>query len=378
MMRAIVVDDEQLISEHIHRMLTDAGVEVLGCYTNPFEALDIIGQLQPEVIFLDIEMPEMSGLKLAEKVYTSNMNTEIVFITAYNQYAIDAFRVNALDYLLKPIMPEDLMQTVERVRTRIRASNRDHSVETKTRKIRISLFGNLSVYVNDNPKPIRWVTAKCAELFAYMLLQKKDDEVSKWKLIDALWQEKHIEKADINLRSTISRINKTLRENNAGLSIISTRNGYLLETTNRKIEVDAFQLEQLVIDAVAIDSTNVEHYEKVVFSYSAVLLEEFSGTWCETARQSYHRYYLHAASQLVNYYIMAGNELLKGLNLIESMIRHEPFNDSFREIAMRLHDRMDGKMKATEYYNAYASLLEDELGTKPNTTLREYYNKLIE
>lgn len=376
-MRAIVVDDEQLIGEHICRMLTGAGVEVLGCYTNPIAALEMIGKFQPNVIFLDIEMPEMSGLELAEKIYSGKLETEIVFITAYNQYAIEAFRVNALDYLLKPVMPEDIKQTVERVRKRIGAQNRNH-IDSQNRRIRISLFGNLSVYVDDNPKPIRWVTAKCAELFAYMLLQKKDEEVSKWKLIDALWQEKNLEKADINLRSTISRLNKTLRENFSGLTLVSTRNGYLLESNERNIEIDAFQLEQLVLNAIVIDSINVKHYEKVVFNYSALLLEEFSGAWCEATRQTYHRYFLHAAQQLVHYYEEVGAEPLKILKLIEIMVQHEPYDDSLREMEMRLHFRVFGKKQVVHYYREYREFLKRDLGMEPSESMNKLYHVLQE
>lgn len=208
MLTAIVVDDEELTSVHICRLLTKLNVEILGQYSNPLIVPEQVEALKPDVLFLDIEMPGMSGLELAERVYASGYSCEIVFITAYNQYAIEAFSVNALDYLLKPITPESIRRAVERVIKRTNTQGR--AVKAETDKLEISMLGRFSVYVRSERKPVRWMTAKCAELFAYMLLNRTEGEVSKWKLMDAIWPEKNKEKADINLRSSISRDRKSV------------------------------------------------------------------------------------------------------------------------------------------------------------------------
>jgi len=211
MIKAIVVDDEALTNEYICRLLRNLDVEVTG-YTNPYEAFDNINIHKPDVLFLDIEMPEMDGLELAEKAHAGGYEGEFIFVTAYSQYAIDAFRVNALDYLLKPIRDDELKCSIERLKKRINV-NLYNKIDSENKKIRISLFGNMSIYVGENKKKIRWMTAKSAEVIAFMLLQKTDTETVKWKLMDEVWPDKNREKADINLRSTISRLNKTLREN---------------------------------------------------------------------------------------------------------------------------------------------------------------------
>ena len=224
-MRAIVVADELLNIEHIHRLLVEVGIEVLGCYTNPYEALEMAKALQPDVLFLDIEMPEMSGLEIAESVYSDErLDSEVVFITAFNQYALDAFRVNALDNLLKPVMEEDLNRSLERIRKRGKERSAIEG-RTSSRQVTVAFFGKFSVYLDSEPEPVRWVTSKCAELLAYMLLQQEEKEVSKWQLFEALWNGKNTEKADINLRSTASRVNKTLRDLQAGMALVSVRNG---------------------------------------------------------------------------------------------------------------------------------------------------------
>ena len=308
MIKAIVVDDEDLTTEHICRLLGNEGVEAQG-YTNPYEAFDNVNIQKPDVLFLDIEMPEINGLELAEKVHASGYECEIVFITAYSQYAIDAFEVNALDYLLKPVMGEALSRSIERVKKRRSVA---YSIVSSTnKKIRISLFGNMSLYVGAEKKPIRWMTSKSAEIFAFMLLEKDEKEVSKWKLMEAIWPQKDKEKADINLRSTISRLNKTLRENAIEISLISTGNGYALHIKETDIEIDAFNLENMVFSATEINDENMEYYEGVISSYKGMLIEEFNSDWCYGARESYQRYFINEAQKLIKYYESIDDEPLK-------------------------------------------------------------------
>lgn len=376
MWTAILIDDEQIALDVLEIQLVEIGsVSVAGKFLRVSEAIEQAFSLKPDLIFLDIEMPGTSGLQAAELLIRRCPDAEIIYVTAHHQYAIEAFDTNAIGYLLKPVAKERLVTTLSRFSDLRVKKMKPSNKMVSSRNIRISLFGKLSVYVDDEPKPIRWVTLKCAELFAYMLLHKGDNEVSKWKLIDVLWKEKDMEKADINLRSTVSRINKTLREHDTGLTLGSTRNGYRLECSDRSIEVDAFDLERLVLDVIVIDSSNAEQYEGAVRSYSALMLEEFGGEWCEAVRQTYHRYYLHAVRQLIGYYEDEGH-LLKCIDLVERVIEHEPYNDSIRENAMRLICQVDGKKQAMEYYDRYVSLLDNELGTEPHAAMMTFYNEL--
>ncbi|WP_164472854.1 response regulator [Cohnella candidum] len=376
-MRAIVVDDERLIAEHIDRLLADAGVEVVGCCTNPYEALEMTKALRPDVLFLDIEMPEMSGLDIAEKVYSDNLDSEVVFITAYNQYAIDAFRVNALDYLLKPIMEEDLNRSLERIRKR-RKERMGAAGMIGNRQLSASLFGKFSVYIGDDPEPVRWVTSKCAELFAYMLLQQEDKEVSKWQLFEALWNEKNTEKADINLRSTVSRVNKTLRDLHAGMSLTSVRNGYRLTMSGDAIVVDADPLESFALDSVEIGPDNLNQVEQLVYRCNHPFLKEFSGEWCEPYRNRYRQYFLYLGGKLFSYYERVRTEPLKALRLAEMLVDHDPYNDSLRAAALKLRHQLEGRKRAAAYYEAYAKLLRTELGTEPGDALTDMFHKLTD
>lgn len=113
-MKAILVDDERNALEMLEWMLQKncPEVEIVAMCDSPLEGLEKIKSLKPDVIFLDIEMPQLNGFDLLDRL--GKHESDVIFTTAYNQFAIKAFKVCALDYLLKPIDPEDLKAAVHK------------------------------------------------------------------------------------------------------------------------------------------------------------------------------------------------------------------------------------------------------------------------
>ena len=112
-MRALVIDDERLARKELIKLLNEhPEIEVIGEAANADEAMDLIEKLNPELLFLDIQMPGKSGFELLEMLDTVPM---VIFTTAFDQYALKAFEVSALDYLLKPIQPERLNETITKL-----------------------------------------------------------------------------------------------------------------------------------------------------------------------------------------------------------------------------------------------------------------------
>lgn len=115
-MKAIIVDDERIARHELRRLLAaHPEIEIAAEAQNGGEALDLIPKLNPDLVFLDIQMPEMTGFELLAKL---DDVPQIIFTTAYDQYAIRAFEVSALDYLLKPIAPARLAAAVAKLRPR--------------------------------------------------------------------------------------------------------------------------------------------------------------------------------------------------------------------------------------------------------------------
>ena len=117
MIRTLIVDDVQLARERLKRCLREeAGVEVVGECDNGERAVAAIRGLRPDLIFLDVQMPALDGFGVLEALGRERLPA-VIFVTAYNEYAIQAFDVNALDYLLKPVDCKRLRRAVERVRS---------------------------------------------------------------------------------------------------------------------------------------------------------------------------------------------------------------------------------------------------------------------
>jgi DNA-binding LytR/AlgR family response regulator len=118
-LRVVLVDDEQLARDELCFQLEQlGGIEIIGQAGNGVEALRVIELYQPDLVMLDVQMPGVNGFEVARQVMQAGFESQVVFVTAYDQYAIDAFDVNAVDYLLKPVDPERLALAVERARKR--------------------------------------------------------------------------------------------------------------------------------------------------------------------------------------------------------------------------------------------------------------------
>jgi two-component system, LytTR family, response regulator LytT len=119
-LRAVLVDDEQLARDELGFLLGQlGGVDVIGQAGDGLEALSTIDRLRPDIVFLDVQMPGLNGFQVARRMVDRELPTHIVFVTAYDQHAIEAFEVNAVDYLLKPVDPIRLEQAVERAQRRV-------------------------------------------------------------------------------------------------------------------------------------------------------------------------------------------------------------------------------------------------------------------
>ena len=132
---AVVVDDEQLAREELCYMLEQVGnVEVIAQAGNGLEAVGVVERLTPDLIFLDVQMPGLNGFEVAHQLIQSGGAPNIVFVTAFDRHAIEAFEVNAVDYLLKPVDAARLGKAVERARQRVMPA-RDAPLDNQIERI---------------------------------------------------------------------------------------------------------------------------------------------------------------------------------------------------------------------------------------------------
>ncbi|KLU60178.1 transcriptional regulatory protein YpdB [Peptococcaceae bacterium CEB3] len=119
-MRVVLVDNEKPLLDELEYLLNKCqAIEISAMFTDPVEALKEIDSLKPDAVFLDIDMPVLNGLNLAREIADLNKDIAIVFLTAFNDYAVQAFEINAIDYVMKPIRKDRLNITIEKLNTRL-------------------------------------------------------------------------------------------------------------------------------------------------------------------------------------------------------------------------------------------------------------------
>jgi two-component system LytT family response regulator/two-component system response regulator LytT len=168
--RAIVVDDEgPARSELSFQLGRLEDVAVAGEARDGDEALRLIEAVRPDLVLLDIQMPGQTGFEVAREIVARRIDTRVVFVTAYDQYAIEAFEVNAVDYLLKPIDPDRLAQAVGRVRSHLEASRLAASGAAALREGELE---RIAEYVTQRPIRRTQIAVKCGDRF--LLVQAAD------------------------------------------------------------------------------------------------------------------------------------------------------------------------------------------------------------
>lgn len=158
--RGLIADDERLMREQLLNRLTKVWpeLEVVGQARDGREAVELADSLRPDVVFLDIRMPLMTGIEAAAQIATlADLRCQVVFVTAYDEYAIDAFEQGALDYLLKPVEEARLSRTVQRLQARLTQTEKgsDEALAQRLRKIEQLLSRSPTTA----PPRLRWLQA---------------------------------------------------------------------------------------------------------------------------------------------------------------------------------------------------------------------------
>ncbi|MDB2656967.1 LytTR family DNA-binding domain-containing protein [Crocinitomicaceae bacterium] len=147
--KSVVIDDERLAREELKSILSEyPEITVVGEAQNGEEGIELIRKTDPDLIFLDVNMPELSGFEMLKKL--DNI-PHVIFITAYDEYALKAFEVNALDYILKPIDPERLAEAIEKLKER-EESEFESAAEIRTSRKDRMLTSTDRVFIKDGEK----------------------------------------------------------------------------------------------------------------------------------------------------------------------------------------------------------------------------------
>ncbi|SHN85957.1 response regulator [Desulfitobacterium chlororespirans] len=319
MLRVILVDDEKPALDLMEHMLSKrTDVEVVGMFLKSAEVLLNIETLKPDVVYLDIDMPDMNGVELAMQIAEQSDQVAFVFVTAHERFALDAFNVHALDYILKPIVEEKLERSLGRV-YKLKGPGKGKP-ETAGHSIAIRMLGGFEVK-SGNQMPIRWLTAKAEELLAYLLLH--NCSVSKWVLMDSLWPNTETYKAEQSLYTTIFRLKQAFKENNLGFTIQAIKKTYRLITP-----MEWYWDVKALLNPPSLD--NEDSLQEVMKLYKGDLLAGKDYFWCYQKRQEIYNCYQKIALYLAQSYF-SQERYREGIEVAEKVLQYASLDEEFVE-----------------------------------------------
>lgn len=372
MIQAVLVDDERLALIKLEFMLKElTEVTIIATYTDPYEAIEGVSDSTPDVIFLDIDMPELNGLQAAEMIQEVCPQANIVFVTAYNNYAVEAFELNALDYILKPVRKDRLLKTVQRVQDRVTLSPK---LIKPANEVMIRCFPSLRFEREGQPLiNLRWRTSKAQELFAF-LLHNRNRFVSKDTLLDLLWPGFNVKKASTHLYTTIYQIRQCLKQNQVELYIsnISGGEGYTLETG--PIVIDVAEWENGILTLGPIREITCAEHQKIFDLYSGDYFSDYDYLWAESERQRLRTIWLHHAMGMAEFYINSG-KIPEAVTVYQKIVQLQPYFDQGHLGLMKVYDSIGERSAVEEQYKILTDLLKRDLSIGLPAHVEQWYEQ---
>ena len=370
-MRTIIIDDDNLTLEATKIIVgKNKYLNIIGSFNNANEALEKLDELSPEVVFLDVEMPNISGIEVAKKLEEFNNNIQIIFVTAYEKYALDAFKVSATDYIVKPITEAAINKTVKKL---IKYKEGIRFFEKKTNRNKIYTLGNFKVYGNKENELIKWPTAKVEELFAYFTVGR-GNAIDRWCLCELLWPKASPEKALHSLHNSIYRLKQALK-NNGIENIISYENGcYSIDISN--MYCDLWECEDFMMLNLNLDNENEDKYEKIIKSYNGNLFQNRDYIWATDLREALDRFFLKTGKTLSEYYYTR-ESYYKSEEVLRKIINENPFDEDLVDLTMKNDFQFKNKMGIINTFKKLKNSLREELDVSPRNSTEKLYLELI-
>ena len=361
MIRAMIVDDEQPSINKLGRLLEESGMaEVTAAFTRPKDALAFLKENKVHAVFLDIEMPEMDGIELASQMIELQKGLAVVFVTAYNEYAVEAFRLNALDYLLKPVTGEILKETLYRI-------IEEKNISPSTEEVQVRMFGRFSVRVGK--ENVRFRTEKAEELLAF-LVDKKGGFISRREIIDSLWEDFDGDRALMHFNTTLHYVKKALLY--YGVKMFSTptydRGGYNFDLEG--LECDYLKFSSSIEKVNVLGQESIPALEEAASLFKCEYLSGWEYNWVERKRLMMAEQFITLLLEISEYYKKAGN-YQKAFKWLELGLPREPLH---RELNYRLIEVLllaNERILASKYYKLYRNGLLKNLGQEPDEALRK-------
>lgn len=364
MLNVMVIDDEPMSVNRLTGLLNKTGmVKVVGGFTDPEEALlsKLAGNI--DIAFVDIEMPTMTGLVLAEKLQEQNPGLEVVMVTAHDHYALEAFQAHAVGYLLKPVALEAVTCELDKLNQKRRSRN--HSSETKV--LTIHTFGQFQCFTdNGQPDYFSWRTAKAKELLAF-LYYHQGSPVTRDVILEYIWPEMELDRAVKNFHATNYYLRETLKKRNLEHLLMRKNGSYRLKWE------EVMSDENTYIEAVTKmteGKCSVETLETILRLHNNTYFGIDDYRWADERRNHYESMYLQALDTLSEKLDEVDDDKRR-LHILMEMAKQDPYNEEIHEKIIDVHLKMNRIETAHQHFYHMKKMFIEELGIEPPEHLRE-------
>lgn len=354
--RVMIVDDELPALKMAESVLrTFKIVDICGVFSDPDELLECLHAAAVDLILVDMKMPGIHGLELAGRIQELKPEALIVFVTAYDDYAVDAFETEALDYIMKPLTAERMQKTLDRYMSRCRGQKQNKAFE----RIIVRCFRRFSME-KEQGELIKFRTAKSEELLAF-LLHHRGSPISKWKIMEEMWYDRDAEHAQSMLYTTLYQLRKDLEA--FGIHNViqhSRKEGGLCWLSWLPDEWDYVEYTESCRKYKA-GKISIEHAKHIAAIYRNGYLAENGYRWAEERKNELELSYAELLEGI------ADNEVHLqrfefALQHLKSLADIFPFTERVHLKIIALYLLMSKNETAKSYYRKTKAMLAEELG----------------
>lgn len=374
-MKAILVDDEPLALDFLERQLqkiSDISIVHKFVDFNLSKDADILKDI--DVAFLDIEMPEINGLELAEKILEIKPSIIIVFVTAFHEYAVQAFELDTLDYIVKPVQLDRLEKTLKRIKGKADDYQEAPSSRSNNKDLRINVCRELSFEVTkDHVEMVQWRTAKAQELFLYLLLHV-GKTLRKSELAELLWPEADFSSDYSQLYTAIYHVRKTLSKFDHYFSLKNVTDGYRL--TIRHTSIDIVEWEKHIQSAPPIDGNSINDYEWIMALYTGAYLQMHDYIWAEPERYRLELLWLKTAQQMADFYFQQ-DDLENAETWYAKICEFRPEEENAHYILMKIYDNLGYGLLVDHQFSQLKSAMK-ELDIQVSPHIQNWYDRWVQ
>ncbi|CAN7688796.1 response regulator [Paenibacillus sp. LjRoot153] len=375
-MKVILVDDEPAMHLILHKMLDKLpGVHVAGAFTDALSAASFLSENNDiGLAFVDISMKGENGMEFAAKMEESASATQIVFVTSHKDFALEAYELSVLDYLVKPVSKERLQRTVNRALSNwqlLRSRPLQDPASQDVGQVVITALGDFAV--RNEAGRVKWISRKCTELFAYLVLYR-GRRIPRSRLIADIYGGMDQKGAENYLNTTVYQLRNSLEPLGMRGIIRSENDGYALELKDPFI--DYVEFEKQVEKLQSIDVGNVDRAVQIERLYTGDLFGDKSYLWATDEMERYAKLYASFSIKLATALISL-RDMTAASKLLLKLKERNPFDESVICHLMMICEQTGDRKGLTALYTGYARLLSLELGIRPSEELIQQYELLV-